>query len=179
MLINLNINEDVGKRLIIFTNSLNISVADFCRATGLGRSLVDKLRTGIHGPRIEPLDKISRAYPELRLNWLITGEGPVLGSVGNDIETVILEIFRKNIKSKGDESLTQEFISVVEWSAQEYQELKELDLRIKAHSINFDGYQHFSSLVIFQHRQRRAMSELLRNTRIGGLADTEDKREKL
>jgi transcriptional regulator with XRE-family HTH domain len=179
MLTNLNINEEVGNRLIIFNNSLNISVADFCRATGLGRSLVDKLRKGIHGPRIETLDKISMAYPELSLNWLVTGEGPILGSAGNDTETTILELFKKNIKSKGDESLTQDFLSVVEWAAQEYQELKDLDLSIKAHSINREGFQEFSCQVILQQRQRRAVSELLRNTNIGGLADTEDKQNKL
>ena len=83
------------------------------------------------------------------------------------------------LKSKKDEFLNMDFLSVIEWSAQEYQELKELDLSIKAHSINLKGYQQFSSLVILQQRQRRSFSELLRNTNKGGLADTEEKRNKL
>ena len=71
-----------------------------------------------------------------------------------------------------------DFLSVIEWSAQEYQELKELDLSIKAHALNLDGYKEFSSLVIFLQRQRRAISELLRNTN-KGWADNKEKRDKL
>jgi len=91
---NVNINAEVGNRLKIFIDSLKISTAEFCRTTGLGRSLVDKLQAGIHGPSVETLDKISRSYPELSLNWLVTGEGSMMGSVINDEETTILELYR-------------------------------------------------------------------------------------
>ena len=113
------------------------------------------------------------------MNWLVTGMGEILDEVLDDEEAVMLDYYRKNIKAKKDEFLLMDFWSVMEWSAQEYQELKELDLSIKAHSINLKGYQQFSSLVILQQRQRRSFSELLRNTNKGGLADTEDKRNKL
>ena len=156
------------------------STAEFCRKTDLGRGLVDKLSAGDNNPRFDTLVKIKEAFPQVNMNWLVTGMvGEILDEVLDDEEAVMLDYYRKNIKAKKDEFLLMDFWSVMEWSAQEYQELKELDLSIKAHSINLKGYQQFSSLVILQQRQRRSFSELLRNTNKGGLADTDDKRNKL
>ena len=164
----------------ILIKKLGLSTtADFCRKTDLGRGLVDKLSAGDNNPRFDTLVKIKKAFPEVNMNWLITRRGEILDEVLDDREVVILDLYRKNIKSKNDEFLTMDFFSVIEWSSQEYQELKELDLSIKAGSINFEGYREFSSLVILRQRQRRAISELLRNTNIGGFADTEDKQKKL
>ena len=164
----------------ILIKKLGLSTtADFCRKTDLGRGLVDKLSAGDNNPRFDTLVKIKKAFPEVNMNWLITRRGEILDEVLDDREVVILDLYRKNIKSKNDEFLTMDFFSVIEWSSQEYQEFKELDLSIKAGSINFEGYREFSSLVILRQRQRSAISELLRNTNIGGFADTEDKQKKL
>ena len=172
-------NENNWVKILI--NKLGLlSTADFCRKTDLGRGLVDKLSAGDNNPRFDTLVKIKEAFPQVNMNWLVTGMvGEILDEVLDDEEAVMLDYYRKNIKAKKDEFLLMDFWSVMEWSAQEYQELKELDLSIKAHSINLKGYQQFSSLVILQQRQRRSFSELLRNTNKGGLADTEDKRNKL
>ena len=171
-------NENNWVKILI--NKLGLlSTADFCRKTDLGRGLVDKLSAGDNNPRFDTLVKIKKAFPEVNMNWLITRRGEILDEVLDDREVVILDLYRKNIKSKNDEFLTMDFFSVIEWSSQEYQEFKELDLSIKAGSINFEGYREFSSLVILRQRQRRAISELLRNTNIGGFADTEDKQKKL
>ena len=156
------------------------TTADFCRKTDLGRGLVDKLSAGDNNPRFDTLVKIKEAFPQVNMNWLVTGMvGEILDEVLDDEEAVMLDYYRKNIKAKKDEFLLMDFWSVMEWSAQEYQELKELDLSIKAHSIKLEGYREFSSLVILQQRQRRAISELLRNTNIAGFVDTEDKQKKL
>ena len=155
------------------------STAEFCRIAGLSRGLVDKLMADAHRPRMDTLEKIKKAFPQTNMNWLVSGKGEVLETELDEEEAVMLEYYRKNIKSKKDEFLNMDFLSVIEWSAQEYQELKELDLSIKAHSIKLEGYREFSSLVILQQRQRRAISELLRNTNIAGFVDTEDKQKKL
>ena len=172
-------NENNWVKILI--NKLGLlSTADFCRKTDLGRGLVDKLSAGDNNPRFDTLVKIKEAFPQVNMNWLVTGMvGEILDEVLDDEEAVMLDYYRKNIKAKKDEFLLMDFWSVMEWSAQEYQELKELDLSIKAHSIKLEGYQEFSSLVILRQRQRRAISELLRNTNIGGFADTEDKQKKL
>ena len=171
-------NENNWVKILI--NKLGLlSTADFCRKTDLGRGLVDKLSAGDNNPRFDTLVKIKEAFPQVNMNWLVTRMGEILDEVLDDEEAVMLDYYRKNIKAKKDEFLLMDFWSVMEWSAQEYQELKELDLSIKAHSIKLEGYQEFSSLVILRQRQRRAISELLRNTNIGGFADTEDKQKKL
>ena len=172
-------NENNWVKILI--NKLGLlSTADFCRKTDLGRGLVDKLSAGDNNPRFDTLVKIKEAFPQVNMNWLVTGMvGEILDEVLDDEEAVMLDYYRKNIKAKKDEFLLMDFWSVMEWSAQEYQELKELDLSIKAHSIKLEGYGEFSSLVILQQRQRRAISELLRNTNIAGFVDTEDKQKKL
>ena len=172
-------NENNWVKILI--NKLGLlSTADFCRKTDLGHGLVDKLSAGDNNPRFDTLVKIKEAFPQVNMNWLVTGMvGEILDEVLDDEEAVMLDYYRKNIKAKKDEFLLMDFWSVMEWSAQEYQELKELDLSIKAHSIKLEGYREFSSLVILQQRQRRAISELLRNTNIAGFVDTEDKQKKL
>ena len=172
-------NENNWVKILI--NKLGLlSTADFCRKTDLGRGLVDKLSAGDNNPRFDTLVKIKEAFPQVNMNWLVTGMvGEILDEVLDEEEAVMLDYYRKNIKAKKDEFLLMDFWSVMEWSAQEYQELKELDLSIKAHSIKLEGYQEFSSLVILRQRQRRAISELLRNTNIAGFVDTEDKQKKL
>ena len=154
------------------------STAEFCRKAGLNRGLVDKLMADAHSPRMDTLEKIKKAFPQTNMNWLVSGKGEVLDTELDEEEAVMLDYYRKNIKSKKDEFLKMDFLSVIEWSVQEYQELKELDLSIKAHSLNLDAYKKFSSLVIFQQRQRRAVSELLRNTN-KGWSDNVGKQEKL
>ena len=171
--------EDERNWLRILIDSLELpSTAEFCRKAGLNRGLVDKLMADAHSPRMDTLEKIKKAFPQTNMNWLVSGKGEVLETELDEEEAVMLDYYRKNIKSKKDEFLKMDFLSVIEWSVQEYQELKELDLSIKAHSLNLDAYKKFSSLVIFQQRQRRAVSELLRNTN-KGWADNVGKQEKL
>ena len=170
-------NERNWLRMLI--DSLELpSTAEFCRKAGLNRGLVDKLMVDAHSPRMDTLEKIKNAFPQTNMNWLVTRKGAVLETQHDEDEAVILEYYRKNVKSKKDGLVKMDFLSAIEWAAQEYQELKELDLSIKAHSLNLDAYKKFSSLVIFQQRQRRAVSELLRNTN-KGWADNVGKQEKL
>ena len=172
--------EYKGNWIKTLIEELNMpSTAEFCRKAGLNRGLVDKLMAGAHSPRMDTLVKIKEAFPQTNMNWLVSGRGNVIEDVLDDDEDVILEFYRKNIKSKNDEFLKMDFLSVLQWSAQEYQELKQLDLSIKARSINLDGYKEFSSLVMMQQRQRRSISELLRETNKGGFADTGNKKEML
>ena len=136
--------EYKGNWIKTLIEELNMpSTAEFCRKVGLNRGLVDKLMAGAHSPRMDTLVKIKEAFPQTNMNWLVSGRGNVIEDVLDDDEDVILEFYRKNIKSKNDEFLKMDFLSVLQWSAQEYQELKQLDLSIKARSINLDGYKEF------------------------------------
>ena len=92
-------NENNWVKILI--NKLGLlSTADFCRKTDLGRGLVDKLSAGDNNPRFDTLVKIKKAFPEVNMNWLITRRGEILDEVLDDGEVVILDLYRKNIKSQ-------------------------------------------------------------------------------
>ena len=69
------LNREIGDRLNRFIEHLGVTVAKFCRNADLQRGTVDKVRDGLHGPRVETLEAITKGYPELNLRWLVTGEG--------------------------------------------------------------------------------------------------------
>ena len=99
------------------------TIAEFCRKTDLGRGLVDKLSAGDNNPRFDTLVKIKKAFPQVNMNWLVTGMGEILDEVLDDEEAVILDLYRKNIKGRNDTRLTLSFVSAVAWVAQEHDEL--------------------------------------------------------
>jgi len=66
----------------ILINELGLpSTADFCRKTDLGRGLVDKLSAGDNQPRFDTLVKIKEAFPQVNMNWLVSGRGEILDEV--------------------------------------------------------------------------------------------------
>ena len=104
-------NENNWVKILI--NKLGLlSTADFCRKTDLGRGLVDKLSAGDNNPRFDTLVKIKEAFPQVNMNWLVTGMvGEILDEVLDDEEAVMLDYYRKNIKAKKDEFLLMDFWS--------------------------------------------------------------------
>ena len=80
-----------GHRLGVFIESLGISKKEFTRRTGLDYAHLHKITNGINDPGFETCSKISEAYPELSLTWLITGVGEmknVTREERNDIQRV-------------------------------------------------------------------------------------------
>ena len=80
-----------GHRLGAFIESLGISKKEFTRKTGLDYAHLHKITNGINDPGFETCSKISEAYPELSLTWLITGVGEmknVSREERNDIQRV-------------------------------------------------------------------------------------------
>ena len=80
-----------GHRLGAFIESLGISKKEFTRKTGLDYAHLHKITNGINDPGFETCSKISEAYHELSLTWLITGMGEmknVTREERNDIQRV-------------------------------------------------------------------------------------------
>ena len=80
-----------GHRLGAFIESLGISKKEFTRKTGLDYAHLHKITNGINDPGFETCSKISEAYPELSLTWLITGIGEmknITREERNDIKRV-------------------------------------------------------------------------------------------
>ena len=173
-------NENNWVKILI--NKLGLpSTADFCRKTDLGRGLVDKLSAGDNQPRFDTLVKIKEAFPEVNMNWLITGRGEILNEVLDDGEVVILDLYRKNIKGRNDARLTMSFVSTVAWVAQEHDEWEQMDINAKAVELEEGEIADFRATLLLKQRQRRLVSEVLRRTSKTprGLLDMQTRYEEL
>ena len=156
-------NENNWVKILI--NKLGLlSTADFCRKTDLGRGLVDKLSAGDNQPRFDTLVKIKEAFPQVNMNWLVTRRGEILEEVLDDEETVILELYRKNVKGRNHSRLTMSFVSTVAWVAQEHNEWDQMDINSKAVGLEDGELAEFRATLLLKQHQRRLISEVLRRT---------------
>ena len=83
--------KKAGQRLNQFIDSLDISKAEFSRETGLNYAHMFRILNGDGDPGFDTCTKISKAYPELSLTWLITGIGEmknITREERNDIKRV-------------------------------------------------------------------------------------------
>ena len=166
----------------ILINELGVpSTADFCRKTDLGRGLVDKLSAGDNQPRFDTLVKIKEAFPQVNMNWLVSGRGEILDEVLDDGETVILEMFRKKVKVKNDSRLTMSFLFKLAWFVKEEEEWDQMEINSKAIELEEGEFADFGSTLLLKQRQRRLVSEVLQRTpeKPPGLLDKQTRYEKL
>ena len=166
----------------ILINELGLpSTADFCRKTDLGRGLVDKLSAGDNQPRFDTLVKIKEAFPQVNMNWLVSGSGEILDEVLDDGETVILEMFRKKVKVKNDSRLTMSFLFKLAWFVKEEEEWDQMEINSKAIELEECELGDFRSTLLLKQRQRRLVSEVLQRTpeKPRGLLDMKTRYEEL
>lgn len=67
----------VRERLILFVKSQKISNSEFCRTIGVSNAFISSMRKSLQPDKIE---SIALNYPELNIDWLLTGEGQMLKS---------------------------------------------------------------------------------------------------
>lgn len=67
--------DSVKERLIYFLNEINISKSEFGRRIGVSSAFVTSIRKSIQPDKIQ---SISLEFPELNIQWLLTGEGDML-----------------------------------------------------------------------------------------------------
>ena len=80
-----------GHRLNKFIESLGISKVEFSRKTGLDYAHMHKITKGDGDPGFDTCSKISEAYPQLSITWLITGIGEmenITREEKNDIQRI-------------------------------------------------------------------------------------------
>jgi hypothetical protein len=173
-------NENNWVKILI--NKLGLpSTADFCRKTDLGRGLVDKLSAGDNQPRFDTLVKIKEAFPEVNMNWLVTGRGEILDEVLDDEEVVILDMFRKKVKVKNDSRLTMSFLFKLAWFVKEEEEWDQMDINSKAFELKEGELAEFRATLLLKQRHRRLISEVLRRTteKPRGMLDMETRYEEM
>ena len=157
------INKEVGKRLQIFIDSLGLkSIAEFCRQAKMERGTVDKILKGKHGPRVETLGQIISAFPELRLNWLVHGDGEMLEAILDDEEIYLTAMYRKYIKVRDEPRLTMFFVGAVQWFAKEHEEWERMNMNAKAVSLPEEEILDWQADLLLDQHHRRFLSEVLR-----------------
>lgn len=75
----------VKERLIKFAKSQERSVRAFESNAGLGYGYVNAIRVSIQPDKIK---SIASHYPELNIDWLLTGNGNMINDSGNELEKV-------------------------------------------------------------------------------------------
>ena len=70
----------MNKRLEQFLRAENISQAQFADSIGVARASVSHILAGRNKPGFDFLLSMSRQYPALNLEWLITGKGKMFNS---------------------------------------------------------------------------------------------------
>ena len=83
--------EKAGHRLNQFIDSLDIKKSEFTRETGLDHAHMFRIIKGDGDPGYDTCNKISEAYPQLSMTWLITGNGDmknITREEKNDIKQV-------------------------------------------------------------------------------------------
>ena len=85
------IEAKAGHRLNTFINNLGVSKSEISRKTGLDYSHLHRILKGDTDPGFDTCTKFYKAYPELSLTWLITGDGEMYNITRqerNDIQRV-------------------------------------------------------------------------------------------
>ena len=73
----------MNKRLEQFLKAENISQSQFADSIGVARASVSHILAGRNKPGFDFLVSMSRQYPALNLEWLITGKGKMFsGGIG-------------------------------------------------------------------------------------------------
>jgi len=81
--------EEFKNRLLKFcTEHLCLSQNSFEDKCGIAHGTISSIK--VKGPSVDVLAKISSAYPELNLNWLVSGRGEML--VKEDVATPAVSI---------------------------------------------------------------------------------------
>ena len=74
--------QNIKDRFIEFLKYLKIGQNKFEKNCNIGIGTINNIRDGISSPN---LSKIIKTYPELNLDWLVSGEGEMLKSLHKEI----------------------------------------------------------------------------------------------
>ena len=80
------------KRFQKWLNSEDISATQLSNNINVSRATISHILTGRNKPSIDILDKILNKYPNINLNWLVSG----MGNISNILKDT--SVNKKNIK---------------------------------------------------------------------------------
>lgn len=84
--------QTIRDRLLLFLKHLGIGRTKFESNCGLSRGHVSLVKTSMN---TDVLNRIKNVYPELNLNWLVTGEGEMLLQYDSNDINLINELHKR------------------------------------------------------------------------------------
>ena len=88
----------INKRIQSILNHYNLTAGAFAERMGIQKSSVSHLLSGRNKPSFQFLSKLVKAFPEINLNWFITGDGDIFNQPEQNIEYANLKDFEKQAK---------------------------------------------------------------------------------
>ena len=91
----------LGKRLEKFLKEKNVSFAELSRKTGKSKGYYSNILSNPGAnPTKEFFDKLKETFPDLNINWLITGKGSMLETCQPETEEEKARVFRETTKKE-------------------------------------------------------------------------------
>jgi transcriptional regulator with XRE-family HTH domain len=69
------LRDDISNRFLTWRTELRLSRRNVATYTGVSEKVIYNLERGKTFPGLETIYRVKRAFPDLNLNWLLTGEG--------------------------------------------------------------------------------------------------------
>lgn len=73
-------NDTIKERLVAYLKYKGVNKSEFGRAIGVSNAYITSIRKSIQPDKVQ---KISSHFPDLNMNWLMTGEGEMLKATVN------------------------------------------------------------------------------------------------
>jgi hypothetical protein len=71
--------QTVNERLKVFINFLDLNANSFSQSIGNNSNVViSKILRGASQPSFSTLEKIKESYPDINIDWLLSGEGKMM-----------------------------------------------------------------------------------------------------
>ncbi|MBO6170313.1 MAG: helix-turn-helix transcriptional regulator [Bacteroidales bacterium] len=77
----------MNSRLLRFLSAENISQSQFADTIGVARASISHILSGRNRPGFDFFEKVAACYPNLSLEWLITGKGKMYSHADDEADT--------------------------------------------------------------------------------------------
>jgi len=97
------------ERIKKFIDAQNLSSSAFANEIGVQRSSVSHVLSGRNKPSLDFVIKIKEHYPNVNLDWLLTGKGGMISSQKDKVEPLVVKENENGIKKEKPEQRSFEF----------------------------------------------------------------------
>lgn len=105
----------MNKRISLVLRAKNITPSQFAEELGVQRSGISHILNGRNKPSLEFIQKLIKQYPDISMNWLMFGEGPMMNpypvkeavvqKIASPSKPVMMELFETS--KEAIENITQ------------------------------------------------------------------------